>query len=251
MASTTEQREAWRQQDVFVFGLIQRAKQGDRRAYEELYLLYYPFVMGFNVRVIEHYQDAEDLTALTFLTMLKKLNTSFDVVPGRVRYGFMFKRWLHAIATNLQLSYFNGGRSIPRARLGTGKPKTEWHRLSDVDRELRTATCSKCGATRLKRKTRRNPKGEQVERFYCRQAVITSSEQRRRKKDRQLGLRPEWNPPPARSVFALPVSPEWVLNNVVDAVSDFYGAPEDHPIWMAMESALAESQRRRALALAH
>jgi RNA polymerase sigma-70 factor (ECF subfamily) len=86
-----------------VWDLVDRAKEGDRAAFEELYRLHVDQIKRYlQVRVGDTH-DAEDLTTQTFLKMLESI--------GRYnRRAVPFGAWLFRIAHNLAVDHFRANR---------------------------------------------------------------------------------------------------------------------------------------------
>ena len=75
--------------------LIQRARDGDKRALAELVSEYNERIYNLALRILRNREDAEDVLQETFMTVLQKLHT-FD---GRSS----FFTWIYRIATNASL----------------------------------------------------------------------------------------------------------------------------------------------------
>jgi RNA polymerase sigma-70 factor (ECF subfamily) len=74
---------------------IQRARHGDRTAFEHLYLLHSRRVYAVCLRMVGNSGEAEDLTQEAFLLLLRKIHT--------FRGESAFTTWLHRLAVNLVL----------------------------------------------------------------------------------------------------------------------------------------------------
>ncbi|MCA1675064.1 MAG: sigma-70 family RNA polymerase sigma factor [Actinobacteria bacterium] len=106
-----------------VWDLVDRAKEGDRAAFEELYRLHVdPIKRYLQIRVGDTH-DAEDLTTQTFLKMLESI--------GRYnRRAVPFGAWLFRIAHNLAVDHFRATRrwrpadEVPEP-LGRHEPSAE------------------------------------------------------------------------------------------------------------------------------
>ncbi len=72
--------------------IIEAAKGGDMAAFEALLYAYEKRIFNYILRIIQHKEDAEDLTQETFVKVYKHLH-SFDSSKN-------FKTWLYTIATN-------------------------------------------------------------------------------------------------------------------------------------------------------
>jgi RNA polymerase sigma-70 factor, ECF subfamily len=86
-----------------VWDLVDRAKEGERAAFEELYRLHVDQISRYlQVRVGDTH-DAEDLTTQTFVKMLESI--------GRYnRRAVPFGAWLFRIAHNLAVDHFRATR---------------------------------------------------------------------------------------------------------------------------------------------
>jgi RNA polymerase sigma-70 factor (ECF subfamily) len=83
--------------------LVARAKQGERGALEELYLIHFDRIYGYLHLSVGNRHDAEDLTTQTFLRMLEAI--------GRFRWqSSPFSAWLFRIAHNLAMDHFRASR---------------------------------------------------------------------------------------------------------------------------------------------
>src|SRR5207247_1782736 len=91
--------------------LVDAAKQGDRGALEELYLIHFDRIYSYLHVTVGNRPDAEDLTTQTFLKMLESI--------GKFRWGSApFSAWLFRIAHNLAMDHF---RSEARGRGQAGR----------------------------------------------------------------------------------------------------------------------------------
>jgi RNA polymerase sigma-70 factor, ECF subfamily len=83
--------------------LVDRAKQGDRDALEDLYLIHFDRIYGYLHVSVGNRHDAEDLTTQTFLKMLESI--------GKFRWqSAPFSAWLFRIAHNLAMDHFRANR---------------------------------------------------------------------------------------------------------------------------------------------
>ena len=86
-----------------VRALVERAQRGDRRALEDLYLLYFDRIYSYLHVSVGNRHDAEDLTTQTFLKMLESI--------GKFRWqSAPFSAWLFRIAHNLAMDHFRAAR---------------------------------------------------------------------------------------------------------------------------------------------
>ena len=86
-----------------VRALVERAKQGDREAFEELYLLHFDRIYGYLQMSVGNKHDAEDLTNQTFVKMIESIDRfEWRKVP--------LSAWLFRIAHNLAIDHFRARR---------------------------------------------------------------------------------------------------------------------------------------------
>ena len=79
--------------------LVQRAKQGEPQAFEQLYEAYFDKIYRYVVLKVGNRADAEDLTQQVFLKALESI--------GSFRWrGVPFSSWLFRIAHNQVVDYF-------------------------------------------------------------------------------------------------------------------------------------------------
>src|SRR6202007_903412 len=83
---------------------IQRAREGDRTAFEYLYRLHSRRVYAVCLRMVADPTEAEDLTQEAFLLLFRKIHT--------FRGESAFSTWLHRLAVNLVLMRFRK-KSVP------------------------------------------------------------------------------------------------------------------------------------------
>jgi RNA polymerase sigma-70 factor, ECF subfamily len=94
-ASATDAETVWE--------LVDRAKEGDREAFDQLYRLYHDQIFRYLLARVGDSHDAEDLTTQTFLKMLESI--------GRYnRQSVPFAAWLFRIAHNLAVDHFRASR---------------------------------------------------------------------------------------------------------------------------------------------
>ncbi len=83
--------------------LVARAKEGDRAALEQLYLIHFDRIYGYLQLSVGNRHDAEDLTNQTFIKMLESIERF-------VWRQAPFSAWLFRIAHNLAMDHFRSGR---------------------------------------------------------------------------------------------------------------------------------------------
>ncbi len=84
--------------------LVERARENDCQAYEQLYRKHVGRVFALCVRMCRDQDVAEDLTQDAFVQAWRKLRT--------FRGDSAFGSWLYRIATNTVLSYLRGQKSF-------------------------------------------------------------------------------------------------------------------------------------------
>ena len=86
-----------------VRALVERAKEGDRGAFEELYLLHFDRIYSYLQLSVGNKHDAEDLTNQTFVKMIESIERfEWRKVP--------ISAWLFRIAHNLAMDHFRAAR---------------------------------------------------------------------------------------------------------------------------------------------
>ena len=85
-----------------VRALVERAKQGDREAFEELYLLHFDQIYSYLQLRVGNKHDAEDLTNQTFVKMIESID--------RFEWRNPISAWLFRIAHNLAMDHFRSRR---------------------------------------------------------------------------------------------------------------------------------------------
>jgi RNA polymerase sigma-70 factor (ECF subfamily) len=83
--------------------LIQEAKRGDVRAFEEIYRLYKGRVYALCVRVTKSIPDSEDLTQEVFIQVRRKLHS--------FRGDSAFSTWLYKVAFNRAMMFLRRRRA--------------------------------------------------------------------------------------------------------------------------------------------
>jgi RNA polymerase sigma-70 factor, ECF subfamily len=100
MSEATAKKES---ETTRVRALVDRAKQGDRDALEELYLIHFDRIYGYLHVSVGNRPDAEDLTTQTFVKMLESI--------GKFRWqSAPFSAWLFRIAHNLAMDHFRASK---------------------------------------------------------------------------------------------------------------------------------------------
>lgn len=101
--------------------LINKAQNGDERAFSTIYELYFSPIYHFVLFKVKNREEAEDLTQTVFLKVFKSLG------------GFRFKdkpfsSWLYKIANNLIIDSFRKHKDLPMLE---GTPEDWQIELSD------------------------------------------------------------------------------------------------------------------------
>src|SRR5205814_9712456 len=83
--------------------LVERGKQGNREALEELYLIHFDRIYSYLHMSVGNRHDAEDLTTQVFVKMLESI--------GKFRWrSAPFSAWLFRIAHNLAMDHFRANK---------------------------------------------------------------------------------------------------------------------------------------------
>jgi RNA polymerase sigma-70 factor (ECF subfamily) len=112
--------------------LVDRGRQGDREALEELYLLHFDRIYSYLHMSVGNRHDAEDLTTQTFLKMLEAIGRfEWKAVP--------FSAWLFRIAHNLAMDHFRATRRVqPEEEVpepaGSEEASAEFHAMHSIGR---------------------------------------------------------------------------------------------------------------------
>lgn len=107
--------------------LIQRCRQGDPVALEELLARYQNRLMAFIYSVVRDYHLSEDIFQETFLRVYRQ--------AGKFRQGANFKTWLYTIAINLCRDALRKKKRRPEVSLETeiaGRDGPNPRRISDL-----------------------------------------------------------------------------------------------------------------------
>jgi len=104
--------------------LVEQAKQGDRHALEELYLLHFDRIYSYLHMSVGNRHDAEALTTQVFVKMLESIgNFQWRSAP--------FSAWLFRIAHNLAMDHFRANKrwqpeeEVPEPDPGEGSAAEE------------------------------------------------------------------------------------------------------------------------------
>jgi len=104
--------------------LVERGKQGNREALEELYLIHFDRIYSYLHMSVGNRHDAEDLTTQVFVKMLESI--------GKFRWrSAPFSAWLFRIAHNLAMHHFRANKrwqpeeEVPEPDPGDGSAAEE------------------------------------------------------------------------------------------------------------------------------
>ena len=104
--------------------LVERGKQGNREALEELYLIHFDRIYSYLHMSVGNRHDAEDLTTQVFVKMLESI--------GKFRWrSAPFSAWLFRIAHNLAMDHFRANErwqpeeEVPEPDPGDGSAAEE------------------------------------------------------------------------------------------------------------------------------
>lgn len=116
--------------------LIDRAREGDTEAFDELMMRYNHAVYRLAWSFVRNHADAEDISQETFIRAWRAI--------GRFDPQYRFYTWLHRIAVNLCISRSRRQKRIRFDPLPDSEPGAEWRELPDPksgedDGELRRA----------------------------------------------------------------------------------------------------------------
>jgi len=105
--------------------IVALAKRGNLAAFEQLLLLYEKPVFNYLLRLVNHWQDAQDITQETFLKVYKNLRIlKPDTSP---------KAWIFTIATNTAYDWLRKKRKSRELSLGS----LEYIETIDYDRSYK------------------------------------------------------------------------------------------------------------------
>lgn len=102
--------------------LIDQAKKGDQKAFNDLLNLYWKDVYRFQMSKVNNEDEAEDITIKTFAKAFDKIDTFDD--------NFQFKTWLFTISSNLYIDHL---RKKKTETVSYNKNQMEIHRIVDEE----------------------------------------------------------------------------------------------------------------------
>jgi len=114
-------------------GLVQRARQGDKEAFAQLYEAHFDRIYRYVILRIGNKAEAEDMTQQVFVR-------AFESIPSYRWKGVPFSAWLFRIAHNLVVDRFRKEKKRPTVPLdeslpaSVGEPEPEVERKLDIER---------------------------------------------------------------------------------------------------------------------
>lgn len=102
--------------------LIEQAKKGDQKAFNDLLNLYWKDVYRFQLNKCRDEEEAEDITIKSFAKAFDKIQTFDD--------NYQFKTWLITISSNLYIDHL---RRKKANTVPISKHQPEIHRIVDED----------------------------------------------------------------------------------------------------------------------
>ena len=102
--------------------LIDQAKKGDQKAFNDLLNLYWKDVYRFQMGKVNNEDEAEDITIKAFAKAFDKIETFDD--------NFQFKTWLFTISSNLYIDHL---RKKKAETISYNKNQMEIHRIVDEE----------------------------------------------------------------------------------------------------------------------
>jgi RNA polymerase sigma-70 factor (ECF subfamily) len=98
--------------------LIQQCQQGDKTAYEHIFLKYKDMVYNVAYGVLSDVEDAEDMTQEVFLHVLEKIS--------QFRFKSSFSTWLYRVVVNMCL---NERRKLKKRNLGAAELEERYEQI--------------------------------------------------------------------------------------------------------------------------
>jgi RNA polymerase sigma-70 factor, ECF subfamily len=115
--------------------LIQRAQQGDRQAFADLYERYQPAIYNYLYYRIDDPDCAEELTGEVFARMVQNIRRYRNL-------GQPFLAWLYTIARNLRIDYYRENGKTHLVELDETVPSDEHSPIEMLEIHLK-ADCLK------------------------------------------------------------------------------------------------------------
>ncbi len=104
--------------------VIEKAKNGDIKAFEAIYATYAGFVFNVVFGIVQNRDSAEDVTQQLFIRLYDKLRS--------FRYGARLKTYIYRMAVNMAINEYKRLRR-QRKRLVSMEEVGELHQLADRD----------------------------------------------------------------------------------------------------------------------
>jgi RNA polymerase sigma factor (sigma-70 family) len=111
------------------FNLIKDCQEGKLESFEELYNEYFEKIYKFIFFRTSHKETAEDITSLTFIKALEKINIF------KSEYGF-FSSWLYKIARNNIIDYYRKKKEVISDQYSDNKIGEEEKTVKDIEEEI-------------------------------------------------------------------------------------------------------------------
>jgi RNA polymerase sigma-70 factor (ECF subfamily) len=114
-------------------GLVQRAQQGDKEAFAQLYEVHFDKIYRYVILKVGNKAEAEDMTQQVFVR-------AFESIKSFRWKGVPFSAWLYRIARNLVIDHIRRAKKRPTVPLeeslvvGDSEPHTEVERKLDIER---------------------------------------------------------------------------------------------------------------------
>ena len=102
--------------------LIEQAKKGDQKAFNDLLNMYWKDVYRFQLNKCRDEEEAEDITIKSFAKAFDKIQTFDD--------NYQFKTWLFTISSNLYIDHL---RRKKANTVSINRHQPEIHRIVDED----------------------------------------------------------------------------------------------------------------------
>ncbi len=83
--------------EILTTDIIKKAAEGDVAAFEKIYKVHFHFVMRVALRMLNHWEDAQEVTQEVFITLYKKLST--------FHFESVLKTWIYRITVNHVINY--------------------------------------------------------------------------------------------------------------------------------------------------
>lgn len=114
--------------------LVRQCREGDVKAFESIVDKYQKIMFNVALRMIDNYEDAEDVTQLAFVKAFQKLDT--------FNPNYKFFSWLYRITTNESLNFLNQRKQfeeLDNGLISEEKTPEEEYEESDTSRNVQRA----------------------------------------------------------------------------------------------------------------